>query len=312
MFKSRAYRYNNEQIVLVLTVFLVLGVIIFTSTATFCLSGIFILGMFGLSAIANRSHHQNLLTSAHRVTLKQDPQLAGLVHDCGIKLQPDQVDVFLVNQKQLNAYTFGTSTPKALVLFSPLLKVMNQDELCFIIGHEMGHVALGHTWLNTILGGMAGIPAPFGASVLLYAAFRWWNRMCEYSADRAGLLACGDIDTAISALVKLVAPSIQSQEDFERAIARVNAEDGSAGNWLEEIFQTHPMIVRRINTLRSYAGSRDYQALQAGVNRNLEKYPARQPAPMVIPQQESAPMTDLESELTPEERWPWLKTNDRL
>jgi Zn-dependent protease with chaperone function len=92
----------------------------------------------------------------------------------------------------------------------------------------MGHVALGHTWLNTILGGMAGIPTSFGAAVLLYTAFRWWNRMCEYSADRAGLLACGDLHVAVSALVKLVKPEIRDQRDFERALALVDAEDDSA------------------------------------------------------------------------------------
>jgi len=32
----------------------------------------------------------------------------------------------------------------------------------FIIGHEMGH-----TWLNTIVGGIAGIPAPFDAAYFL-------------------------------------------------------------------------------------------------------------------------------------------------
>jgi Zn-dependent protease with chaperone function len=42
-----------------------------------------------------------------------------------MKLQPGPVDVFVVNQKQLNAYTFGISSPKVLALYTPLLKVMN-------------------------------------------------------------------------------------------------------------------------------------------------------------------------------------------
>jgi len=36
---------------------------------------------------------------------------------------------------------------------------------------------------------MAGVPVGMGAAVLLSFAFRWWNRACEYSSDRAGLLA---------------------------------------------------------------------------------------------------------------------------
>ncbi len=307
MFNSHAYRYENEQLVLFLTILLVLGVIIFTSTATFCLSGVFIVGMFGLSALMNRTHHRELLSSAYRVNQNNSPELANLVYECGQKLQPDQVDVFMVKHKQLNAYTFGMNNPKALVLFSPMLKVMNTNELRFIIGHEMGHVALGHTWVNTILGGMAGIPASFGAAVLLYTAFRWWNRMCEYSADRAGLLACGDINTAISALIKLVAPNIQNQAEFEHALKLADAEDDSASNKLAELFQTHPMIIRRINALREYARTAEYHTLQARMNQNLEKHPAAAPPSDKNIQQKPVTMHVLEPELKPEERWPWLK-----
>ena len=211
MFRSLRYRYDNEQGILVLTILLVLGVIVVTSTVTFCVSGIFIIAMFILSALLISSHHRVLIRDALSVNALQFTELAEVVDECALKLQPGALDVFVVNQNLMNAYTFGINTPKVLVLYSPLLKVMTKGELKFIIGHEMGHVALGHTWLNTILGGLAGIPAPFGASMLLYTAFRWWNRMCEFSADRAGLLACGDLNLAVSALVKLVAPEVDSQ-----------------------------------------------------------------------------------------------------
>jgi Zn-dependent protease with chaperone function len=312
MFRTRAYRYENEQVVLVLTILLVLGVIVLTATATLCLSGVFIIAMFVISAMLIRSHHQSLMARAMRVDRARTPDLAQWVAECGLKLQPGQVDVFLVNQKQVNAYTFGISSPKVLVLFTSLLNVMTGDELKFIIGHEMGHVVLGHTWLNTIIGGMAGIPAPFGAAVVLYTAFRWWNRMCEFSADRAGLLACGDIHTAISALVKLAAPEIRSQHEFERALALIDAEDDLASNRLAEVFQTHPMLIRRINALRDYARTAEYQRIQAGVNRNLGGTPtAPSPQFTVAVQPEPSPVIELEPELTAEERWPWLKPKDR-
>ncbi len=308
MFKTRAYRYENEQVVLILTILLVLGVIILTATATICLSAVFILGMFLISAVMIHSHHQSLMQHALRVDRARTPELANLVAECGVKLQPGQVDVFVVNQKQVNAYTFGISSPKVLVLFTPLVKAMTVDELKFIIGHEMGHVVLGHTWLNTIIGGMAGIPAPFGAAVILYTAFRWWNRMCEFSADRAGLLACGDIHTAISALVKLAAPKVRTQADFESALAMIDAEDDPVSNRLAEVFQTHPMLIRRINTLRDYARSTEYQRIQAGMNSNLRAAPSAPAAMFIAPVQlEPETNTPLETELTPEERWPWLK-----
>jgi Zn-dependent protease with chaperone function len=314
MFRSRRYRVDNEQVVLVLTALLVLAVIVLTSTVTFCLSGVFILGMFALSAFTIRAHHRALMRSALPVNGAQAPELERLVRTCSQKLQPGVVDVYLVKQNKLNAYTFGITEPKALVVYTPMVQVMSPGELSFVVGHEMGHVALGHTWLNTILGGMAGIPAPFGAAVLLYAAFRWWNRMCEYSADRAGLLACGDLNLAVSALVKLVAPNVRSQQEFDRALAMIDAQDDKVGNLLAEAFQSHPMLIRRINKLRDYARTAEYQRMQAGVNGNVgqaatnpvERAPKREAAREVaeaLPEPEAPPKS-------PEERWPWLKSKE--
>lgn len=308
MFRSLRYRYDNENVILVMTILLVLGVIVLTSTVTFCLSGVFIIGMFILSAFMIRSHHQSLMRHTVSVDSVTTPALAEVVSECSQKLQPGPVDVFLAQQKQMNAYTFGVGDPKVLVLFSPLLKVMSSGELKFIVGHEMGHVALGHTWLNTIVGGLAGIPAPLGISVLLYSAFRWWNRMCEFSADRAGLLACGDIRYAISSLVKLAAPEIRSQRDFEEALAMIDAQDDVVTNRLAEVFQSHPMLIRRINSLREYVRTEEYHWLQAGVNRNVGMayvQPVNRPQPNEVVQSDR-PVTP-QPQKQPEDRWPWLK-----
>ena len=311
MFRSLRYRYDNEGVVLALTLLLVVAVIVLTSTVTFCLSGVFVIGMFVLSALMIRSHHQSLMQHAYAINPIQTPELAEVVEECARKLQPGPVDVFLAKEKQLNAYTFGVGDPKVLVLFTPLLKVMSAGELKFIIGHEMGHVALGHTWLNTIVGGLAGIPAPFGAAVILYGAFRWWNRMCEFSSDRAGLLACGDLHLAILALVKLVAPEIRNQVDFDRALALIDSEDDSTSNRLAEAFQSHPMLIRRINKLREYARTAEYHRLQAGVNSNVGvqyDQPANHPIQRVVSNSQPAP--EPTHPLSPEERWPWLKKQD--
>ncbi len=313
MFRSRKYRVDNEQVVLAVTILLVLFVIVLTSTATFCLSGVFIVGMFLISALMIRSHHRALMQTAKRVTPIQTPKMAMLVEECASKLQPGDVETYLVKKDQMNAYTFGLSDPKALVVYTPMISVMGPGELKFIIGHEMGHVALGHTWLNTIVGGLAGIPAPFGAAVVLYATFRWWNRMCEFSADRAGLLACGDLNLAVSALVKLAAPNIRSQQEFERALAVLDAQDDQVNNRLAEVFQTHPMLIRRIEKLREYARTEEYRWLQAGVNRNVGQQ-AGSPMPTgqtrEDPRPVATPPEPQEQPKSPEERWPWLKPKD--
>jgi Zn-dependent protease with chaperone function len=307
MFRSRRYRVDNEQLVLILTIGLVGAVIVLSSTVTFCVSGLFILGMFLISALMIRSHHRSLMNNALPVDELRTPELAQLTGECELKLQPGPVSTYVVDKNVMNAYTFGLGNPKALVLYAPLMQVMTPGELQFIIGHEMGHVALGHTWLNTIVGGLAGIPAPFGAAVVLYAAFRWWNRMCEFSADRAGLLACGDLNLAVSALVKLAAPEIRSQRDFDRALAVLDAQDDAVSNRIAEAFQSHPMLIRRINRLRDYTRTEEYRAMQAGVNRNVgDERPVGVVSAPVAPE----PPEPEQPELPPEERWPWLKKRD--
>ena len=258
-----SYRYPNERLILALTVILVLVVIGVTATATLCGSVVFVALMLVLAYALNSVHHDALVKSAQAVTLESLPRLERLVRECANRLRPGRIQTYIAPGRILNAYTFGLTEPRTVVVYAGMLEVMDEGELKFVVGHEIGHVALGHTWLNSLIGGMAGVPSPYGAAVLLYFAFRWWNRACEYSADRAGLLACGQPDKAISALVKLTGRGVRSTQSLQRSLARLETQDDDLGNILGEILSTHPMIVRRIHALQSYAASPEYRALQA-------------------------------------------------
>jgi Zn-dependent protease with chaperone function len=271
-YDTTAYRYPRERLILALTLLLVFVVIALTATATVCLSVVFVVAAVALSYSLNRAHHRALLAQARRVTPQHTPRMAALLAESAARLRVGPVQVFVVPGEALNAYTFGLSSPKVVVLYAPLLQVMDDDELRFILGHELGHVRLGHTWLNSLLGGMAGIPSPFLASAVLAMAFLWWNRACEHSADRAGLLACGKIHKAISALVKLTAGTeARTPADLERALQYIQAEDDHALSNLTEALTTHPMTIRRIEELRHYAASAEYRRLQPLVDQNVAR-----------------------------------------
>ena len=186
------------------------------------------------------------------------------------RLQVEPVNVFIVPSRQLNAYTFGMDSPKAIVLYSSLFEIMDRDEIQFILGHEMGHVKLGHTWLNTLVGGMAGIPSSLSAAAIMELAFRWWNRACEYSADRAGVLACGKPDKAISALIKLDAGSVTlSQAGMHAAMQHIETDDDDIMHNLEELIASHPMIAKRIDEIRNYSKTQAYVHLRSLMDQNL-------------------------------------------
>jgi len=197
------------------------------------------------------------------------PELSSLAGKTANRLGVEPVEVFVIPNRELNAYTFGLSTPKTIVLNSSLFDVMDQDEIQFVLGHEMGHVQLGHTWLNSLVGGMAGIPSPPEIGLLLVLIFRWWNRACEYSADRAGMLAVGSPRKAVSALVKLYTGIHNlSPASLERALVSIETQDDSLWNNLNELLATHPMIVRRIEQLQHYINTAEYRRLQSLVNQN--------------------------------------------
>ena len=269
-FNSTAYRYNNEHVILALTFLLVVLVIAVTATATVCMSVVFILGIVVLGYFSTRAMHKNLLQRAELVTPASVPGLVPVIEQSAARLQVEPVNVFIANSASLNAYTFGMSSPKAIVLNSALFQVMDRDELQFILGHEMGHVRLGHTWLNSLVGGMAGIPSSSGSGAILELAFMWWNRACELSADLAGMLACGKPHKAISALVKIEAgPASPSKASLERALQRIEAQDDDIMNNLGELFATHPMIIKRIEQIRRYATTLEYRNLQTKMDGNL-------------------------------------------
>jgi len=268
-FNSTAYRYPNEQLILAFTILLVFLVIAITATATVCLSVVFMVIMVAFSFNFSRSHHQDLLRGAQPVSAQTSPGMHTLAQETAIRLQVEPVEIFVAPSRVLNAYTFGLLSPKVIVMHSALFDAMDRDEIQFILGHEMGHVKLGHTWLNSLVGGMAGIPSSYASAALLELAFRGWNRACEYSADRAGLLACGNPHKAISALIKLEAgPGGHSGQAMDEALQRIDAEDDTIFGSLGELLATHPLIIRRIEQIRAYTASSQYHRLQECIIQN--------------------------------------------
>lgn len=270
-YSTTAYRYPYEFLILAATFFIVLLVIAFTAAATVCASAVFVPAVVLLGYFASRNKHQSLLAQAQQVTSQTTPELMPIIQENSARLQVEPVNIFIVHSNQLNAYTFGLDNPKAIVLYSALFRIMDRDEIQFILGHEMGHVKLGHTWLNTLVGGMAGIPSGLGAAAILELAFRWWNRACEYSADRAGVLACGNPSKAISALVKLEAGAAAlTQSGMQAAIQHIEAEDNTLMQNLEELLASHPMVIKRVEQIRQFTGTQDYHQMQSQMDKNLQ------------------------------------------
>ncbi len=251
----------SEEPILIGTMTMILVLLVIMAGISFCLLQIGVLIFVAIAYYTNKAHHTKIMARATRVTAESDPNLAKIAAECGLKLNSGPYQLYVLPSNQLNAYTFGFSDPRVVVLYSPLIKTMDETELRFIIGHEVGHIIFNHTWLNTLLGGMAGIPLSMELALVFIFAFRWWNRACEYSSDRAGLLACGCLEKATSALVKLAVRGMDDQAAIDRALQVLDAQDDSVWNILGETLSTHPLVIRRIEHMRKFAASPEYRQL---------------------------------------------------
>jgi peptidase M48-like protein/zinc ribbon protein len=122
-----------------------------------------------------------------------------------------------------------------------------------------------------VIGEIVGT-ATFGLGDLFSAglqiALLQWKRMSEFTADRAGLLACQDVTPAISAMMKIAGlpqkfyASINT-EDFIAQARDFEALDAEKLNWLAKwlssIGETHPWTVLRAKQFLAWTDSGEYQ-----------------------------------------------------
>ena len=194
---------------------------------------------------------------------------------------PFTPDLYISNSEELNAFTTGVVNP-VIVLTSMLVDSMEDEELVFVIAHEMGHIKSGHVLyyqmaeLIPYIGGMLG-QMTFGVGDFLMAglqgALLHWQRTSELTADRAGLLACQNAETAFRTLMKLAGlphkyASRANVEDFIAQARLFEAMDLSIADrvvkFLSIFGQNHPWTVMRAKELLNWIDDKGYlQVLDA-------------------------------------------------
>jgi Zn-dependent protease with chaperone function/uncharacterized tellurite resistance protein B-like protein len=162
-----------------------------------------------VSSGAVRSAYDAVLASRLRLTPRLAPRLTGLLDEARARLGFDEpLEMFVGQDAAVNAsamHRIAPDEPHVLTLTSALVERMTDDELRFVLGHELGHLAYRHYRARLA-------EAAFGtdekdqpkAPPLLSRRLESWDRLAELSADRAGLLVVGGrLEVAVSAFFKL-------------------------------------------------------------------------------------------------------------
>lgn len=173
----------------------------------------------------------------------------------------------------VNAYVTGLLGTRRIVLWDTLLAKLDADEVAAVMGHEMGHYALGHVARGVLLACLGNF-ATFGALAWLYkrACRRWdivrpgepstlpllhlillalslaatpagnaFSRWQERAADRYALELTGDGPSAARSFADL---------------QRDNLSVPRPGLWYTFWRGTHPPLAERIEAANAYGASR--------------------------------------------------------
>jgi STE24 endopeptidase len=185
--------------------------------------------------------------------------------------------VFEVNKsadtKAINAYVTGFGNTKRIVLWDTAIDKLDENELLFVMGHEMGHYVLGHIWKSILLFSLLAIITLYAIdrtagwllkryhthfgfnelsdvaslpllallfslySIIIIPIALTYTRHIEHESDRFGLEVTKDNRAAANAFVKLQTENL--------AVPRPH--------WILKVLRhTHPPLGERVDFCNEY------------------------------------------------------------
>lgn len=211
----------------------------------------------------------NLASNIH-VTGNMLPGLQNILKNACLILDVPEPELYVSTNPVPNAYTYGQTNP-FIVVTSGMLENFNEEELLFVIGHELGHIKCGHVMYKSMARNFKLVldiitNATFGLSGLISTGLEMaiydWERKSELSADRAGLICTQDKHITNRTFMKMACSSPKfysqmSEEDFTKQINTY--EDATDASFLNQAYitlvtakMTHPFTILRAKQIANW------------------------------------------------------------
>jgi Zn-dependent protease with chaperone function len=217
--------------------------------------------------VEKSGNYYKYLLEGHSFKLGEDllPELSKPFNDvCEALNFTEPVEFFISNSPDFNASAASSQEedePHLVNLNSGLVNALDEDELRFVIGHELGHIISKNIDIKGIIEFI--FPKFQGIPLLLYNKISLWDKLSELTADRYGLIACGDPSKCVSAFFKM--SSGLSLDNYKLNLATFLEENEK----LLESFRkentinvaSHPMNPIRIKALEYFAQSKVYGSI---------------------------------------------------
>lgn len=219
---------------------------------------------------------------ARKVTESEAPELYGIVRRLAQKAEMPMPKIYIIEQEQPNAFATGRNPKHAAVAVTTgMMRMLSQEELQGVIGHELAHIRHRDILVSTIAATIAGaisflaqmaqwamifghrgddeeggnplaalvmmIVGPIAALIVQMAI----SRSREYSADEGGARLAGNPRYLSGALRKLHLASQKIPMNANPATSHMFIVNPLSGGGILKLFSTHPPIEERITRLDS-------------------------------------------------------------
>ena len=217
------------------------------------------------------------------------PQLYGMIEELARKADLPMPSVYIIPQKQPNAFATGRNPENAAVAVTEgIMQALNEDELRAVIAHELAHIQnrdiLTQTIVTTVVSALTMlaqfayfipiggsdrgsnplvalivlITAPIAATMLQAAI----SRTREYEADRVGAEICGQPGKLASALQRIEKAAEQIPMNVSdtamRSTSHMFPVNPFSGGSFMSLFSTHPDTEDRVERLMHMQNTGEY------------------------------------------------------
>ena len=205
------------------------------------------------------------------------PELHDVLEEaCHLLGMREVPELYIFLEDKIQSFTSGEKQP-IILLSSGCIDLLTRDEILFMLGRELGHIKSNHVLyhmmaasVKTLAQFVSDVSLGIGnlISMPLQAALMHWHRMSEFTADRAGLLTCQDMNVAAQSLIKIAGLPIKyhgkvTVEDLRNQAQEFNGFDvGSFNKFLKfaAVYESEqPFTIIRANELFNWVESGQYE-----------------------------------------------------